>query len=167
MVLSRINDKINYTEQKSIEKEDKGFNATQYKIEVKDIIITIALGDTKYQYIDDGVLYNPIYLIINSKVDLQIGVYEFFAASEEQLKHNEWFYGEGEAAEHGYNALMKDFTNYQVETDRKIVELEKEIEVKTKRTNNAVDRIQKDLPPLIERIVCRIEFAQNTINRKM
>ena len=81
MVLSRINDKINYTEQKSIEKEDKGFNATQYKIEVKDIIITIALGDTKYQYIDDGVLYNPIYLIINSKVDLQIGVYEFNSES--------------------------------------------------------------------------------------
>jgi hypothetical protein len=86
---------------------------------------------------------------------------------KEQSKHNEWFYGEGEAAEHGYNALMKDFTNYQVETDRKIVELEKEIKVKTKRTNNAVDRIQKDLPPLIERIVSRIEFAQNTINRKM
>ena len=81
MVLSRINDKINYTEQKSIEKEDKGFNATQYRIEVKDIIITIALGDTKYKYIDDGVLFSPIYLIINNKVNLQIGVYEFNSES--------------------------------------------------------------------------------------
>ena len=81
MVLSRINDKINYTEQKSIDKEDKGFNATQYRIEVKDIIITIALGDTKYKYIDDGVLFSPIYLIINNKVNLQIGVYEFNSES--------------------------------------------------------------------------------------
>ena len=31
MVLSRINDKINYPEQKSIETEDKGFNASLYK----------------------------------------------------------------------------------------------------------------------------------------
>ena len=81
MVLSRINDKINYTDQKSIDKEDKGYNATQYRIEVKDIIITIALGDTKYKYIDDGVLFSPIYLIINNKVNLQIGVYEFNSES--------------------------------------------------------------------------------------
>ena len=81
MVLSRINDKINYPEHKSIDKEDKGFNATQYRIEVKDIIITIALGDTKYKYIDDGVLFSPIYLIINNKVNLQIGVYEFNSES--------------------------------------------------------------------------------------
>ena len=81
MVLSRINDKINYTEQKSIDKEDKGYNATQYRIEVKDIVITIALGDTKYKYIDDGVLFSPIYLIINNKVNLQIGVYEFNSES--------------------------------------------------------------------------------------
>ena len=77
MVLSRINDKINYPEHKSIDKEDKGFNATQYRIDVKDIVITIALGDTKYKHIDDGVLYHPIYLIINTKVNLQIGVYEY------------------------------------------------------------------------------------------
>ena len=47
---------------------------------------------------------------------------------KEQQQHNEWFYGETEASEHGYRALMEDFTNYQVETNRKIAELEKQLE---------------------------------------
>jgi predicted NAD-dependent protein-ADP-ribosyltransferase YbiA (DUF1768 family) len=80
MVLSRIKDKINYSEDRIIDNDDKGFNASLYKIEIKDLEITIALGDIKYKYIDDGVLYSPIYLIIdkdNKKtVGNQIGVYE-------------------------------------------------------------------------------------------
>jgi len=77
MVLSRINDKINYIEEHSIDKEDKGFNASLYKIEVKELEPIIAMGDIKYKFIDDGVLYSPIYLIINNKVGSQIGIYEF------------------------------------------------------------------------------------------
>ena len=32
---------------------------------------------------------------------------------------------------HGMNAMMDNFNNYQVETDRKIAELEKQLEIKT------------------------------------
>ena len=77
MVLSRIKDKINYTEDKAIDNDDKGFNASLYRIQIKELEITIALGDIKYNFIDDGVLFSPIYLIIDAKVGNKIGVYEF------------------------------------------------------------------------------------------
>ena len=77
MVLSRINNKITFQEDKFLEKEDKGFAASLYEIEINGNNIIIALGDIKYKFIDDGVLYAPIYLIIDDKVSMQIGVYEF------------------------------------------------------------------------------------------
>ena len=73
--------------------------------------------------------------------------------------------GEAEAAEHGYNALMKDFTNYQVETDRKITELEKQLTIKTGASYREHDKLRKELPSIIGRVVGQIEFAQDKINR--
>ena len=84
---------------------------------------------------------------------------------KEQQQHNEWFYGETEASEHGYRALMEDFTNYQVETNRKIAELEKQLEIKTKQLDRKTDKTIKNLPVMIGKIVSQIEFAQNKIER--
>ena len=66
----------------------------------------------------------------------------------------------------GMNALMNDFNNYQVETDRKIVELEKQLEIKTKQLERSQDKLRKELPSTIGKVVGQIEFAQDTINRK-
>ena len=79
---------------------------------------------------------------------------------KEQSKHNEWLYGETEASEHGYRALMEDFTNYQVETNRKIAELEKQLEIKTKNVDRQIEKIKKDLPSIIKKIIGHIEFAK-------
>ena len=68
--------------------------------------------------------------------------------------------GDIEAAKHAYNALMNDFNNYQVETDRKITELEKELKIKTKDQNRRMDKVQKDLPSIIRNVVGHIEFAR-------
>ena len=73
--------------------------------------------------------------------------------------------GETEAAEHGYTALMRDFTNYQVETDRKIAELEKQLEIQTKSQDKKMEKHLKELPFIIGKVVGQIEFAQNKINR--
>ena len=86
---------------------------------------------------------------------------------KEQQQHNEWFYGETEASEHGYRALMEDFTNYQVETDRKIVELEKQLTTKTGASYRDIDKFRKELPSIIGKVVGQIEFAQDKLNRKM
>ena len=66
---------------------------------------------------------------------------------------------------HGMNAMMNDFNNYQVETDRKIAELEKQLEIKTKQLDRKTDKLRKELPSIIGRVVGQIEFAQDKINR--
>ena len=66
----------------------------------------------------------------------------------------------------GMNALMNDFNNYQVETDRKIAELEKQLEIKTKSQDKKMEKHLKELPFIIGKVVGQIEFAQDTINRK-
>ena len=91
----------------------------------------------------------------------------FIWLRKEQQQHNEWFYGETEASEHGYRALMEDFTNYQVETDRKIAELEKQLEIKSKNQDKKMEKHLKELPFIIGKVVGQIEFAQDKLNRKM
>jgi len=72
-----------------------------------------------------------------------------------------------QASLHGYNALMDDFNHYQVETDRKIAELEKQLEIKTKSAERRMDKMNKSLPSVIGQVVGQIELAQDTINRQM
>ena len=82
---------------------------------------------------------------------------------KEQQQHNEWFYGETEASEHGYRALMEDFTNYQVKCDRELSKLEKELEIKTKQLERSQTKLVKDLPKDIRKVIGHIEFAQNNL----
>jgi len=64
---------------------------------------------------------------------------------------------------HGMNAMMDNFNNYQVETDRKIAELEKQLEIKTKQLERSQTKLKKDLPKEIRGVIGHIEFAQNNL----
>ena len=66
----------------------------------------------------------------------------------------------------GMNAIMDDFNKYQVETDRKIAELKKQLEIKTKQLDRKTDKTIKNLPVMIGKIVSQVEFAQDKINKK-
>ena len=61
---------------------------------------------------------------------------------------------------HGMNAMMDDFNNYQVKTDRKIAELEKQLEIKTKQLERNQNKLKKDLPTDIRNVIGHIEFAR-------
>ena len=65
----------------------------------------------------------------------------------------------------GMNAVMDNFNKYQIETDRKIAELEKQLEIKSQ--NKRMEKHLKELPFIIGKVVGQIELAQDTINRKM
>ena len=84
----------------------------------------------------------------------------FIWLRKEQQMDNGLHAAELEHTHQGMNALMNDFNNYQVETDRKIAELEKQLE-----RNQA--KLRKELPSTIGKVVGQIELAQDTINRKM
>ena len=60
----------------------------------------------------------------------------------------------------GMNALMNDFNNYQVKTDRKIAELEKQLVVKSKENERMIMRLTENLPTVIRKVVGHIEFAK-------
>ena len=96
-VNSNISTHVSYKKPKiKIYKNDKGKKVTPYKIKLKfkaeEIPVIIALGEIRREYSGRyNILYCPVYIVLGEKIDAlsfqQIGVYEFFAASEEQLKH--------------------------------------------------------------------------------
>ena len=69
--------------------------------------------------------------------------------------------------ETGMNAMMDNFNKYQIETDRKIAELEKQLEIKSKSQDKRMEKHLKELPFIIGKVVGQIEFSQDMINRKM
>ena len=86
MVLSKINDSISYTENKTIDEDDKGRDVSMYKMQLFKIKVIIALGNIKYTYIDENILYTPVYLIIDETDKIyQIGVYEIKSDEYENL----------------------------------------------------------------------------------
>jgi len=82
---------------------------------------------------------------------------------KEQQMDNGLHAAEVDHIHQGMNALMNDFNNYQVETDRKIVELEKSLEIKAKNIDRQIVKIKKDLPTDIKKVIGHIEFSQNNL----
>lgn len=76
MVHSKLDDSINYIESKLLEKEDVSYDAPIYEYDILGKTITIALGQSRYTFIDKKIIYYPVYIIKNDSVNTQIGVYE-------------------------------------------------------------------------------------------
>ena len=56
--------------------------------------------------------------------------------------------------------LQQEFTKYQVATERKISELEKSLEIKSKNVDRSIEKIKKELPIDIRKVIGHIEFAK-------
>ena len=89
----------------------------------------------------------------------------FIWLKNDQQTSNDLTDSDVRSMENCYKALMEDFTNYQVDSERKIAELEKQLEIKSKSQDKRMDKMQKELPSVIGRVVGQIEFAQDNINR--
>jgi len=81
MVHSKLDDTINYIETRLLEKEDESYDAPIYDYVVLGETITIAIGQSKYNFIDKNIIYYPVYIIKNDKVHSQIGLYEILHAN--------------------------------------------------------------------------------------
>ena len=79
---------------------------------------------------------------------------------KEQQMDNGLHSAEVDHIHQGMNALMNDINNYQVETDRKIAHLEKQLEIKTKESERKMVRLTSELPKVIRNVVGHIEFAR-------
>ena len=80
MVKSKLDDTIIYKEFKYISQTDKNTSVSLYQILLFDTNVVIALGKINSEYINKGVLYCPVYIVLNdsSKIE-KIGVYELNA----------------------------------------------------------------------------------------
>ena len=77
MVVSQLNEDINYPNIKNVDKADVNVDTAVYEMSMYDVDIFIALGNVKYAFVTKGVLYVPIYMVRGDKVVSQIGVFEF------------------------------------------------------------------------------------------
>tara|TARA_B110000503_G_scaffold127186_1_gene196616 strand:- start:117 stop:458 length:342 start_codon:yes stop_codon:yes gene_type:complete len=98
----------------------------------------------------------------------------FFWLKNDQKMSNALHEGDLIAAKHAYEALMSDFNNYQIETDRKVTQLEKNLEYQNNKLNKQsdsaskrMDQMNKSLPSIIGQVVGQIEFSQDIINRQV
>ena len=91
----------------------------------------------------------------------------FIWLKNDQKMTNVLHEGDLEAAKHAFEALMSDFNNYQITNERKIADLEKDMEIRLKSRDRRMDNMNKSLPSIIGQVVGQIEFAQDTINRQM
>jgi len=84
----------------------------------------------------------------------------FIWLRKDQQMSNDLHEAELNHTHQGMNALMNDFNNYQVETDRKIAELEKQLEIKERSTYREIDKMKSNLPLTIRNVIGHIEFAK-------
>jgi len=88
MVVSIINSDVSYPERKVIDNEDKGQDVSMYQIKIFDIDVVIALGNIKYNFSKQKVLYCPIYIIVDESDKIyQIGVYEISKKNYDKGKY--------------------------------------------------------------------------------
>ena len=85
----------------------------------------------------------------------------FIWLRKEQQKYNDFTDFDIDQARNAYQALMEDYNKYQVRTDRKIAELEKQVEWLPKNTDRKIENLKKDLPKEIRCVIGHIEFSQN------
>ena len=86
MVNSILDDSISYSENTNIDDGDIGYDAIQFEVELfPNVEVTIALGNVRYSFADKGVLFIPVYLVKNSEIIEQIGIYEFLASKYTEL----------------------------------------------------------------------------------
>ena len=80
MVKSILDKRLEYKEEYTIENDDKGSEMSSYYYNLNDKEVEILLGNKRTQYSDSkNIVYTPIYLINDDKVDKKIGIFEIKA----------------------------------------------------------------------------------------
>ena len=86
MVRSIFDKSVNFPESQLLDSDDLNYDAPVYDTIIKNIKVTIALGKAKYTFKYKNIIYYPIYLVKNKKVEAQLGLFEVLANKIQSLK---------------------------------------------------------------------------------
>ena len=89
MVKSILDTRIEYNETKVIDPDDEDYDANLYTTELYGQDIIFALGKPKYTYLDNNLVFYPIYLVEEEKFKMQIGLYEIWANTQDDILDSE------------------------------------------------------------------------------
>ena len=81
MVLSKIDKNVSYPELKNVDPDDSDKEFNLYQIEVHNIDIIIAVGNSKNTFEEYNIIYFPVYLVKQNNKVIQIGLYEIKASN--------------------------------------------------------------------------------------
>ena len=76
MVLSKIDSSVSYPELKRANPEDADMEADIYALQIKNVEVVIALGNSRDDFRKNNIIYFPIYLVKSNKKVVQIGIFE-------------------------------------------------------------------------------------------
>ena len=87
MVLSKIDPRINYDENRLVYDDDVGFEASLYEIlpDSLEYKIMVAVGKIKYTYVEKEIVFFPLYLIKDNQIVMRIGLFETYSTKVTQL----------------------------------------------------------------------------------
>ena len=80
MLQSVLDNSIEYIQEKNIEKNDIDVESPVYHLRLFQVEVGITLGTINNEFSKNGILYCPVYLIINQNNFEKIGYYEFYSS---------------------------------------------------------------------------------------
>lgn len=80
MLQSVLDNSIEYIQEKNIENNDIDIESPVYHLRLFQVEVAITLGTVNNEFSKNGILYCPVYLIVNKSNFEKIGYYEFYSS---------------------------------------------------------------------------------------